>query len=933
MTIKTVPAIIVRIGASLRTSFSKKVPVIASRIRASFRTPASSFCSNTESFAWFPVQQGLTSLPAAPNKAFNPNPVPVNAVEVPADWDDSDMCRLFQDILPRYIDPIYSVELFSTRALRPYSEALPVEAVVRLGVVAESFPYTLGRSSQPITVSVRTTLSESRRFPVDVLLRVETGLNFLVDLETARTRRLSIGVKIVASNEGVSAPAVALLHMDGFEGSTNFVDEIGNSWTSQFAKITYAKSKIGLSVGDFTTPTSSVSCTDASLDIDNYNFTLEFWFYLTAVTSANRYLFSAGREGIMAEDYGIYIYNRSFYYRYWDGSSIRFFAIETLSVDPINGWYHIAISRSGYDLRGYINGVATSYIGVTPVDKFGTGSLKIGNSSDNKFITGYIDEFRLIKGAGIYVGESFTLPSQPYEPAPAINGARLVIKSKIIASLEYINRVSETTLRIKTDAFYTTGYNFKPVEYTGNGTSRTVSDLGFRPSFVWIKTLTASGYGVNIFDTLRGALKGGSFSTSHGETTLLNTLTSFSSYGFTVGSHVSVNQSTTNYCGWVFGGNQSVRSFKKQTVADGFITESTFAMVESDAISYGYYSSNGTGSGVSTGVGSYVYHGFSSEPDAILCTGVDNSSYSECRMVGALLGDNYSVRMSSSFTAEQGTVSLPVYLNNLSRPGYVRLGGTLDSGTDKRYVYHAFKSKPGKVYAGSHAGSSSTDTRIDTGFRPVMIIAKMIYTAGAPAAPAYSFDAVKGWNLAIPWSIFSSPINAYSLDVDELGFTVKKNSTISTDGTVWVYIAFAGTLVSPLGGVGAIISVPPVSTQVNAQVPAIEIAFRGALVSIPLAAIGLRANYMPLAARGSSISLEGDDAILITVTPLPSELGEFTCDGLSANLLRGFRLPASAGTCAVQGVAATTSAEDYFSRWSSQTYGFESLVLPALWTD
>jgi hypothetical protein len=780
----------------------------------------------------------VTSLPPAPDKIFNPNPLPANPAEVPADWDDSDMCRLFQDILPRYISPVYKVELFSTRTIKPYSEAFPVEAIVRLKVVTESYPYVLARESDPVTLGIYTRLSQARRIPVEATLKIVLKIITEVIPESGRTVTLSTKAKINALNGIVSASPSVLLHMDGYEGSTNFVDEVGNSWTSQFAKVTYVKTNIGIGVGDFTVPTSSISCTDPSLEIGNSKFTLDFWFYLPSITSQDRWLFSAGKEGPMTEDYGVSISNSTIYYRYRFPSTGTYVEriIGTLS-NITDSWFHLAFVRDTATFKAYINGSLVLFTNVGTEPRFGTSSLKIGNSSTNNYLSGYIDEFRLIIGTALFYDNFFPVPSQPYDPPPVIKGARLAVKPKIVALFQYINRAANVTLKIKTDAFYTTGYNFKPVGYTGNGSSRTISDLGFRPSFVWIKSYNYDTYGISIFDSLRGPLKGGSFSGGHGETSYSNTLTSFLSYGFTVGNNQSVNQSSVGYCAWVFGGNQSTRSFTKQTITDGYIAESTFAMVEPDAISYGYYNSNNTG-GILNGQGTYIYHGFTSEPDVILSTRVSTSNYSSGYMVGALTGYNSSIRMAFNDSISVGSIYGPVYYYNPSLPKYARLSGVLDSGTDLRYVYHAFKSKPGKVYAATHGGSSSVDTRIETGFAPVMIIAKVLYTSGS-ATPAYTFDAIKGWNSAIPWASYSSPLTTDALTVDSSGFTVKKNSMLSSDGTLWAYIAFSGTLVSPLTGTSAIIGAPSVNVVLLPKPPIVDIAYNGISVEIPSVDIAL----------------------------------------------------------------------------------------------
>ena len=77
-------------------------------------------------------------------------------------------------------------------------------------------------------------------------------------------------------------------------------------------------------------------------------------------------------------------------------------------------WSHIAIVRSGSKIYLFLNGVKEIEI------NYGTGNIAdpspftLGNNANNaNKLTGYIDEFRYIKGSAIWT-DDFTPPTEPY---------------------------------------------------------------------------------------------------------------------------------------------------------------------------------------------------------------------------------------------------------------------------------------------------------------------------------------------------------------------------------------------------------------------------------------------------------------------------------------------------------------------------------------
>jgi hypothetical protein len=203
-----------------------------------------------------------------------------------------------------------------------------------------------------------------------------------------------------------------LLHMDGSNGSTTFTDSSANALTvTAFdnAQISTAQSKFGGSSlllegsGDFIATQAS-----SALALGTGDFTVEFFVYRTSNSNDQGiFTFGAAQSGLYAA---------------MDGSTL---VVGLLGGDPsaigggnitLNTWHHVAITRSGGSLRGFIDGVQLGST-VTETTNLVDNSLKIGYSFSSAYaMTGYVDEFRVTKGVARYTS-NFTPPTAPFQNA------------------------------------------------------------------------------------------------------------------------------------------------------------------------------------------------------------------------------------------------------------------------------------------------------------------------------------------------------------------------------------------------------------------------------------------------------------------------------------------------------------------------------------
>ena len=147
----------------------------------------------------------------------------------------------------------------------------------------------------------------------------------------------------------------------------------------------------------------------------------------------------------------------------------------------------------------------------------------------------------------------------------------------------------------------------KPTDYfntklhTGNGSTQSITGVGFQPDFTWIKD-RSGGNDHQIVDAVRGATKALS-SNRNDSATHADGLTSFDSDGYSLGNNTRYNGSSTNYVGWNLKANGAGSSN-----TDGSVTSTVSANTTSG---FSIVSYTGTGSNATVG------HGLSVAPDVV----------------------------------------------------------------------------------------------------------------------------------------------------------------------------------------------------------------------------------------------------------------------------------------------------------------------------
>jgi hypothetical protein len=145
--------------------------------------------------------------------------------------------------------------------------------------------------------------------------------------------------------------------------------------------------------------------TSSAFGFGTGDFTIETWLYPTTVTSSvGQVLFdmrggNAGSNAVPAPM--VYLQaNGTLTYYVLGANTIA------SSILVANTWNHIALVRVSGSTKLYLNGVAAATV-YTDSNNYGTtNTLTIGWSArdSNSFVNGYMSNFRVVKGTGVYTG-------------------------------------------------------------------------------------------------------------------------------------------------------------------------------------------------------------------------------------------------------------------------------------------------------------------------------------------------------------------------------------------------------------------------------------------------------------------------------------------------------------------------------------------------
>ena len=182
-------------------------------------------------------------------------------------------------------------------------------------------------------------------------------------------------------------------------------------------------------------------------------------------------------------------------------------------------WAHLVVTIDGTTLKGYVNGSQL-------------GSAQTSSES-------------LVAGANPFVFGNYgpdTGTSQQFDGT--IDQVRIFNKAISASEVTKLYNEIQCANTITTPESY-----FNTKLYTGNGSTQSITGLGFKPDLTWIKS-RASVDNHNLGDSVRGVQEFIYSNLTSQELTSANYLTSFDTDGFSIGSDNSINKSSDSIVSW-----------------------------------------------------------------------------------------------------------------------------------------------------------------------------------------------------------------------------------------------------------------------------------------------------------------------------------------------------------------------------------------------
>jgi hypothetical protein len=319
--------------------------------------------------------------------------------------------------------------------------------------------------------------------------------------------------------------------------------------------------------------------------------------------------------------------------------------------------------------------------------------------------------------------------------------------------------------------------------YTGTGASHAITGVGFQPDWVWLKSRS---YADNhtVFDAPRGVTKRIFSNLDQAEATEAQSLKTFDSDGFTLGTDTLANGgSGKTYAAWNWKANGAGSSN-----SDGSIT----ATVSANATA-GFSIVKYTGAGGTQTVG----HGLGAIPEVVMVKRLDSANgwivwnkYLQGNNKYLILNTTAAQATNSTFFQETPPTSSVFYVGN---------DAGINGGSNT-YVAYCFKSIKGFSKHGYYNGNGNTDGNfVYTGFKPKLVIIKVAYASA-------------GSDFVNHWFMFDNELNGYNesneylkSDADEAissgtnrinflsnGFKCRTtNDSVNSASGVYTYMAWA----------------------------------------------------------------------------------------------------------------------------------------------
>ena len=252
--------------------------------------------------------------------------------------------------------------------------------------------------------------------------------------------------------------------------------------------------------------------------------------------------------------------------------------------------------------------------------------------------------------------------------------------------------------------------------YTGDGSTQTISGVGFQPDLSWIKCRSDTEYH-RVYDAVRGVHKELYTNTTAAEATNANSLTSWNADGFAVGTETGVNANTQTFASWNWkAGTTSVPS-------GGTITPAAVSLNTTSGISIIKYVGNIT-------AGANIAHGLGAIPEVIIVKKLTATAGWRVYYQNASVGKGKYLELDVADSNDSDTT---MWNDTEATSTLLYLGTNTDvnnTGTD--YIAYCFTPIKGYSCFANFTGAGGTHPFMYCGFEPAFVMAKNCESNGKP---------------------------------------------------------------------------------------------------------------------------------------------------------------------------------------------------------
>jgi hypothetical protein len=327
---------------------------------------------------------------------------------------------------------------------------------------------------------------------------------------------------------------------------------------------------------------------------------------------------------------------------------------------------------------------------------------------------------------------------------------------------------------------------FNTVLYTGNGSTQSITGVGFQPDFVWLKSRSSGGSSFTnnvLVDVVRGAgtngyrnLYSNLTDAEYVPTSGNASITALNSDGFTLDGNINTNQNTMTAVAWNWKANGAGASNTQGTIT------STVSANTTSGFSIVTYTGNAS-------TASYG-HGLGAAPAMVITKGRTNTVAWVVYHSGLTAGNEIYLNLTNTQASSANYPSAPTST-------VVNLGNdTNANGNGINYVAYCFAPVAGFSAFGKYTGNGSADGPfVYTGFRPRWVLFKRTDTANNWFILDTARDTYNALTNYLSPDLSSTESTASNIaDFVSNGFKVRGTSTyygFNASGGTYIYAAFA----------------------------------------------------------------------------------------------------------------------------------------------